>query len=204
MHRRNQKWHRQWPRARSLRQQSQSAARPRIPITLWMTAAVAVFLCVGARPSQGIPQAPTGAGRCFWSRVLEQFLPHCSRPRLRAGSWWRWASSSATGEKGARHLAKVAIVLFWGRWPWLQADRRRCPDTPHVQAPTGPRPYRHYAVSVDVGTGTLLIRGPIGPGIAAEVGRQLDANSAIKTVAIDSIGGLIDEALKIAREHSGS
>ena len=63
----------------------------------------------------------------------------------------------------------------------------------------------HYSVNVDIPSQTLTIKGLIGPGLASEVSKQLRSNAAIKTVAINSAGGLIDEAMKIALEikHHG-
>jgi hypothetical protein len=39
----------------------------------------------------------------------------------------------------------------------------------------------------------------IGPGLASEVSKRLNANTGIETVEINSIGGLINEALEVAR-----
>jgi hypothetical protein len=117
--------------------------------------------------------------------------------------WWRKAGT-VTNERRAGILRAVIVV---GGSAIAIAGFAAAMNTPLLyRLQIARQSYNHYSVNVDVGTGVLSVKGLIGPGLASEVSRQLRANAAIKTVAINSTGGLVQEALDIAREvqnHGG-
>jgi hypothetical protein len=112
--------------------------------------------------------------------------------------WWRHSSSILASErkKGLVRVAVVACTVAVAIAVFAKAANT--PLLHRVQIARAS--YNHYTVKVDIASGTLSIEGLIGPGLASEVSRQLRSNAAIKTVAINSIGGLLDEAMKIAHE----
>jgi hypothetical protein len=111
--------------------------------------------------------------------------------------WWRRVPDIAESQAGrgwlrigiiAGALAAAALAfVFVARTPLLY----------RIQVATDA--FNDYVVQVDGAHKLLKIEGTIGPGMASKVIRQLGANADIATVEIDSIGGLVDEALKIAR-----
>jgi hypothetical protein len=108
----------------------------------------------------------------------------------RAGSnrgWWKVLVVT-----GAVAVAVVLLVTL-GNLPFayrLQVARAR---------------YRDFTLETDVDSGTIRMNGDIGPGFARRLGAALKT-PGIKTIEIDSIGGLVDEALSAAhaiQAHGG-
>ena len=58
--------------------------------------------------------------------------------------------------------------------------------------------YNRYQITTDPVTQTVQIKGTIGPGLDARLRHELSISARIKTVEIDSPGGLVDEALSLA------
>lgn len=58
--------------------------------------------------------------------------------------------------------------------------------------------YDHYNMDVDVVGNSILIEGTIGPSFAAKLEDYLDLYAGITVIQINSVGGLVDQALKAA------
>jgi hypothetical protein len=59
--------------------------------------------------------------------------------------------------------------------------------------------FNRYSLNTDILAKSIAIRGLIGPGLAQKLKIQLDANSGIRNIVIDSDGGLVDVAMDAAR-----
>jgi hypothetical protein len=115
--------------------------------------------------------------------------------------WWRYASVS-TGRDKATGLIRAGVVIC--SIAVVIATFASAMNTPLLyRVQIARESYNHYSVKVDIASGTLFIEGLVGPGLAREVSQQLRSNAAIKTVAINSIGGLVEEAMQTAHAIQG-
>jgi hypothetical protein len=60
-----------------------------------------------------------------------------------------------------------------------------------------------YSVSADDAAGTIRVDGLLGPGVAARFDQVLGTHPLARRVVIDSYGGLVDQALQMARSIGG-
>lgn len=111
--------------------------------------------------------------------------------------WWRRLQIAPYSPKKVG-LVRIAIIFGGTLFAVLIFIlAAQMPDIYRVQIAR--ESFRHYTVDVNGGTGTLSIRGLIGPGLASNISQHLKANAAIRIVEIDSIGGLVAEAVKVAK-----
>jgi hypothetical protein len=168
----------------------------RIPTKLWIVLAGMAFFF--SLIISGYSASDEWSALAFLAGRVGSILALLCLASLSAIWWWKWAGSDAASER-SRGIAKVLVVLSSAAA--LVGAFVTAVKTPiQYRVLIARQSFKNYSINVDVGTGTLLIQGTVGPGMAAEVGRQLNANAAIRTVAIDSTGGLVLEGLRIASD----
>ncbi|HEY2445422.1 MAG TPA: DUF4339 domain-containing protein, partial [Rhizomicrobium sp.] len=100
-------------------------------------------------------------------------------------SWWGYSKRARSGRQG---IIRVVTVL-WGAVITVVTVAAVTSAPFGYRMEVARQNFKHYTVQTDVLTGTLYIKGLVGPGLSRIVKTQLDANSGIKNVQIDSFGG---------------
>ncbi len=140
------------------------------------TATPAAFAAIRLAIVAVIAAAGTGAALLWWraAKIAE-----------RAGSsrgWWKVLIVTGAVAVAAILLVMLANLPFAYR---LQVARAG---------------YRDFTLETDAASSTIRMNGIIGPGFARQLGAALKTTPGINTIEIDSIGGLVDEALAAARD----
>lgn len=115
-----------------------------------------------------------------------------------ARDWWKltgeaFARASAAG--GAIKAVCAVSALAWLTFAFIFAAQTSLIYRVSV-ARVG---FDRYTVEVHVESQEIAIQGLIGPGIADKVSGLLDTYSSVNAISISSPGGLVDEALGLAR-----
>ncbi|MES2294085.1 MAG: GYF domain-containing protein [Pseudomonadota bacterium] len=146
------------------------------------TATPAAFAAIRLAIVVVIAAAGTGAALLWWRAAKIAERAGSSR------SWWKVLTVTGSVAVAAILLVMLANLPFAYR---LQVARAG---------------YRDFTLETDAASGTIRMDGIIGPGFARQLGAALKTTPGINTIEIDSIGGLVDEALTAARDierHGG-
>jgi hypothetical protein len=179
------------PQDRPIAEQDAPSPKPylRWPISIMALAAFVIFVS-GSTFAEGL------APGAFLGLHLGTIFVMLSAGAGTSVLWWR-RFASWEGSPRVRGLSQVALIA--GMVAICVAALVGLARTPAwYRLRVARQSFNHYTIGVNDDAGTLSIKGLIGPGLATKVKLQLDSNAAIRTIEIDSIGGLVADALKIA------